>query len=247
VAAAWLGSSPTLVTALPSHPVSALIAADLADCGVRLDIAASYPGAPISASIMVTASTGERAIVSPTRAATGLELESSPALDTHNTLCVLVDGYFPSIGLPIARAARESGIPVVLDAGSARPYTDEFLANVDVVVASAAFAPPGTGGNPEAVFAYLRARGVMWSAITRGEDSILFMCPGGSGEVEVPAVEGVVDTLGAGDVFHGALVHRIATQGLSGDRFPEDLAFAAGVVARSITSFGTRAWLTPGR
>ena len=82
------------------------------------------------------------------------------------------------------------------------------------------------------------------AAITRGSDSILYMCPGGSGEVVVPPVEEVVDTLGAGDFFHGALAHRIATLGLNGDRFPADLEFAASVVAESITSFGTRAWLT---
>jgi len=243
VACAHLGSSPTLVTALPDHPVSDLIAADLAECGVSLKAAARYEGAPITASILVTAATGERAIVSPTSAATDLELEGDYSLDTHNTLCVLVDGYFRSLSVPIARDARERGIPVILDAGSYRSYTDEVLANVDVAVPSAAFHPPGTDGNPESVFAYLRARGVMWSAITRGAHSILYMCPGGSGEVRVPPVAGVVDTLGAGDFFHGALAHRIATMGLSADRFPEDLAFAAQVVAGSLTSFGTRAWL----
>ena len=67
VACAHLGSRPTLVTALPSHPVTSLIADDLAGCGVELAIAAGYEGPPISASIMVTASTGERAIVSRSR------------------------------------------------------------------------------------------------------------------------------------------------------------------------------------
>jgi len=243
VAAAHLGSRPTLVTALPDHPVSSLIADDLFGCGVSLAIAGKYEGAPISASILITASTGERAIVSPTRAATTATELSTALPPIANTLAVLVDGYFRSISLPIAKTARERGVPVILDAGSFRPYTDELLANVDVAVPSAAFVPPGTDGSPESVFAYLRARGVMWSAITRGAGSVLFMCPGGSGEVKVPRVEGVVDTLGAGDFFHGALAHRIATLGLDGDRFPEDLAFAADVVAQSITTFGTRAWL----
>ncbi|MGC4175047.1 PfkB family carbohydrate kinase [Demequina sp.] len=244
VAAAWLGSRPTLVTALPDHPASALIADDLARCGVELDIAASYEGAPITASIMVTQSTGERAIVSPTGAATGEQPVIHRFPVTQNMFSLLIDGYFPSLSLPLAKSARNQGIPVILDAGSFKPYSHDLLLNVDVAVTSAVFEPPGTGRNPEAVFAYLRARGVMWAAITRGHDSILYMCPGGSGEVAVPTVDGVVDTLGAGDFFHGALAHRIATQGLSGDRFPEDLAFAADVVARSLTTFGTRAWLS---
>lgn len=244
VASAWLGTRPTLVTALPHHPLSALISDDLAGCGVDLAVVAGYEGAPITASIMVTAATGERAIVSPTSAATDAPLSAASQVSLDGVGAVLIDGYFRSLSLPIARAAREAAVPVILDAGSFKPHTDELLANVDVAVVSSAFGPPRTDGDPEAVFAYLRARGVMWSAITSGGGSVLYMCPGGSGEVPVPPVAGVVDTLGAGDFFHGALAHRIATLGLSGDRFAEDLAFAAEVVARSLTSFGTRAWLS---
>ena len=244
VACAHLGARPTLVTALPDHPVSAFIADDLAECGVELAVVAGYEGTPITASIMVTASTGERAIVSPTSVATDSPLIAVAHPEMQDTSCVLIDGYFRSLSLPIARAARARAIPVILDAGSFKTYTDELLGCVDVAVVSDAFRPPATGSNPDSVFAYLRARGVMWAAITRGAGSILYMCPGGSGEVEVPRVDGVVDTLGAGDFFHGALAYRIATLGLSGDRFPADLAFAADVVARSLTTFGTRAWLT---
>ena len=132
---------------------------------------------------------------------------------------------------------------MILDAGSFKTYSEELLLSVDVAVVSDAFRPPGSTGNSDTVFAYLRARGVMWSAITRGDNAIAYMCPGGSGEVAVPPVAGVVDTLGAGDFFHGALAHRIAAEGLDGDRFPEDLAYAAEVTARSLTTFGTRQWL----
>ena len=54
VAAAHLGSRPTLLTALPRHPVSSLIADDLAGCGVDLAVVASYEGAPITASIRIS-------------------------------------------------------------------------------------------------------------------------------------------------------------------------------------------------
>ena len=234
---------PTLVTALPHHPLSSIIADDLVGNGVDVAVVAAYEGAPITASIMVTAGTGERAVVSPTSAATDLALVAEVTIDLDGVGAILIDGYFRSLSLPVARAARERGVPIVLDAGSFKPYTDELLHNVDVAVVSDAFRPPGTTSNSDSVFGYLRARGVMWSAITRGGGSIAFMCPGGSGEVAAPAVAGVVDTLGAGDFFHGALAHRISTEGLDGDRFAEDLAFAAEVTARSLTSFGTRAWL----
>jgi len=245
VACAHLGTPATLVTALPHHPLSSLIANDLLACGVEVEAVAAYEGAPITATIMVTKGTGDRAVVSPTGAATDVELALVEGVlpKTHYMSCVLVDGYFRSLSLPIAREAKERGIPVILDAGSFKPYTDELLRHVDVAVVSDAFRPPGTDSDPDSIFGHLRAHGVMWAAITRGHGSIAYVCPGGSGEVEVPRVEGVVDTLGAGDFFHGALAHRIATLGLDADRFADDLAFAAGVVARSLTSFGTRAWL----
>ena len=47
-------SRPTLVTALPQHPLSSMVADDLLACGVDVTIAATYEGAPITASIMVT-------------------------------------------------------------------------------------------------------------------------------------------------------------------------------------------------
>jgi sugar/nucleoside kinase (ribokinase family) len=44
-----------------------------------------------------------------------------------------------------------------------------------------------------------------------------------------------VDTLGAGDIFHGAFCHYILQQD-----FPTALSNAAKVAARSCESFGTR-------
>jgi sugar/nucleoside kinase (ribokinase family) len=47
-----------------------------------------------------------------------------------------------------------------------------------------------------------------------------------------------VDTLGAGDIFHGAFCHYI----LQND-FPVSLERAAEIASLSCTSLGTRAWI----
>jgi sugar/nucleoside kinase (ribokinase family) len=154
----------------------------------------------------------------------------------------MLDGYFRAIGLPLARSARERGIPVILDAGSHKHYTDEVVAAVDVAVVSHDFVPPCTDGRSDAVFAYLRGRGVTHAAITRGEHEILFVTPSGGGSVPVGRID-VVDTLGAGDFFHGALAYRIASMGLDDARFADDLAYAARVAGESLGFFGSRAWL----
>ena len=62
---------------------------------------------------------------------------------------------------------------------------------------------------------------------------------GSTGTVDVPAVE-VVDTLGAGDVLHGALLAELGRHG-TGD-LPAALARAVGVAARSVAAAGARGW-----
>jgi len=243
VAFARCGGSPTLVTALPGHELADLIRADLDRCGVRLLEAAEYAGPPVTASIMVTRATGDRAVVSPSGVATsgGLAAHAEASLDGVGA--VLVDGYFPEVSLPLAARARAAGIPVILDAGSHKPHTDRVVAHCDVAVVSDDFAPPGTAGEPDRVLAYLSGLGVDTAVITRGAGPVLYRSPAGAGEVPVPPVSPVVDTLGAGDFFHGALAWRLASLGRDDVRLAEDVAFAASVVAASLGTFGTRAWL----
>ena len=242
VAVARCGAAVDLVTALPDHPLSGAVVQDLAACAVEVTIAGQYNGPPVTATISVTHGTGERAVVSPTSAAGSITVTRTlPRVDTYAS--VLMDGYFPTLGLPLAREARQRGIPVILDAGSFKLHTDDAVRTADCVVASADFSPPGTGGSPEEVFAFLAAAGVPYAAITRGADSVLYRTPSGAGEVPVPAVA-VVDTLGAGDFFHGALAAIVAREGLDEASFARQLAQASAVAGESLGTFGTRAWLT---
>lgn len=242
VAFARCGGAPLLATALPAHPLTAPIEADLASCDVELAVCATYDGPPITASILVTRATGDRAIVSPTGAATSSNPEPArlPSLDGAGAL--LIDGYFRALSLPLAAEARRRGIPVIADVGSHKPHSDEVLAACDVAVVSGDYAPPGTSGSPDAVFDHLASLGVAASVITRGERGILYRTASGHGEVMVAPVP-VVDTLGAGDFFHGALAWRLASLGRDDARLAEDLTFAARVAGSSLGSFGTRAWL----
>ena len=243
VAFAWCGGRPTVVTALPEHDLTALIRADLDRCGVGLTVAAHYAGPPVTASIMVTRATGDRAVVSPSGVATGGTLIQVDDVPLDGVAAVLVDGYFPEIALPLAARARSVGIPVIIDAGSHKPHTDRVVAHCDIAVVSDDFAPPGSSGAPDAVFAYLADLGVTTAVITRGPAPALFRSGAGEGMVPVPSAGPVIDTLGAGDFFHGALTWRIASLGWDDARLAEDIAFAAAVAARSLGSFGTRTWL----
>ena len=242
VAFAHLGGSARLATRLPDHPLTDVIRDDLTRCNVALAARLEGDGPPITASILVTQATGERAVISPSASAVFNAHQPSPPPTLEGGHAVLVDGYHRDIALPIAQVAAQKSIPVIMDAGSLKPHTADVARMVDVVVASADLATPEGSRAPADVFAWLASLGVERAAITRGADGILWRTPAGSGEVAVAPVD-VIDTLGAGDFFHGALAFRLASLGTADARFAEDLAWASRMVAPSLGSFGTRAWL----
>ncbi|WP_062132761.1 PfkB family carbohydrate kinase [Demequina aestuarii] len=242
VAFAHHGGAATLLTRLPDHPLSEVIRDDLGTCGVTLSEARAASGAPVTASIMVTRGTGERAVVSPTSRASALDDAPMAIPSLEGVGALLVDGYHPATAIAAAKAARASDIPVLMDAGSVKPHTADVAREVDMVIASADVATPEGSTEPADVVAWFVSLGVESTVITRGARDVHWRTPGATGTVEIVPMD-VVDTLGAGDFFHGALVWRVATLGLPDARLAEDIAWAARAVAPSLASFGTRAWL----
>ena len=126
---------------------------------------------------------------------------------------------------------------MVLDGGSWKVGTEELLKCVDVAICSADFMPPGCATGEDAL-RYLRGSGVREIAITNGANPILFASEETSGSLPVPYVT-LVDTMGAGDIFHGAFCF-YASAGLG---FVESLQQAAKVASESCRFHGTRAWM----
>lgn len=247
VAFARSGGRATLVTRVPDGSAWDLMRGDLTACGVDVLRAPTAEGRRVTvASILVTRDTGERAVVSTgdrSHADAGVAPDPASFLDAIDAAAysvLLCDGHEADLAIPLAARAREAGVPVVLDGGSWKPTTAELLRHVDAAVVSSAFRP-AAGGD---VLDYLSEAGVPYAAVTRGASSILYRTSTGDGELAVEPVAGVVDTLGAGDFFHGGFAHHVAAHGLHDEAgFLAALAFGAGVAGESIRSFGTRAWL----
>lgn len=242
---AHLGGTPRLLTAIGSHPLGVGVLADLAALGVTVsDLAADSPDPPAVSSVLVTASTGERAVASTN--ATAHRLTPPDDLDALVTDCDLVefDGHHMNLAVTAARSARALGRNTLFDGGSWKPGTQDLLPYIDVAVCSADFHPPGTT-TPTDTLRFLREHGVTWSAVSRGEDPIVWAGPDGEGAVDVPSVK-VADTVGAGDVLHGALAHHLAGSHSTSEAFTEALRAAAAVASRACASFGTRAWMREG-
>jgi sugar/nucleoside kinase (ribokinase family) len=237
VSFAGLGGRARLETALGRHPLAGLIRADLERHGVEpLDGLPDFDDLPPVASVLVSDPGGDRTAVSS--GPTGFpEVAADPACFEPAPGVVLIDGHLFEMCLGAARLARERGIPVVLDGGSWKPGMAQLLETVDYAICSENFLPPGCA-TPSETLADLGRRGVPYRAVTCGERPILWERPEGAGAVEVEKID-AVDTLGAGDFFHGAFCHGLA----NGMRFEEALREGARVATISCRSFGTRTWL----
>ena len=193
-------------------------------------------------SVLVTAGSGERAVVSVNAIHQNFPAPDDLAQLVEDRALVAADGHHPGVAEAALRIARENGKITFLDGGSWKRGTGRLLADCDVVVCSSDFHPPGTG-TPGQVLAFLHEHGVKWAAITNGSHPIIWRDRSGVHSLEVPGVQ-VVDTLAAGDVFHGALAWMLAGQAQTGGgSFRRALAFAAHVAAASCRHFGSREWM----
>jgi len=233
-----LGGAAQLLGVVGAHPIRHWIQAELDQYQVKLvDLDPDRTQPPPISSIMVTQGTGERAIVSLNALKAQASPEQIPADLLQGVKIVLVDGHQMAVSAAIASQAKAAGIPVVLDGGSWKPGLETVLPFVDYALCSQDFYPPGCQTTAE-VLDYLVELGIPHLAITQGERPIQYLNAGQLGAVQVPQVP-VVDTAGAGDIFHGAFCHGILTQ-----PFEKALTAAAQVASFSCQFLGTRSWLT---
>jgi sugar/nucleoside kinase (ribokinase family) len=235
---AHLGGQASLVTAVGRHPLSRMVRDELQKCSVQLvDLSPKFDEVPSIASVCIDRK-GNRNVVSAGALqfdSPGAEVAFDPAV-CRGARIVLVDGHYMPACQAWAKGARGQNTPVVLDGGSWKEGTAELLKYVQTAICSADFRPPGCA-TKDAVIRLLKDSGVTNVAITDGAQPIHFASGASSGTLRVPEVE-VVDTMGAGDVFHGAYCYFAAV----GHGFVEALAEAAEIATESCRYNGTRAW-----
>ena len=232
-----LGNQATLLGAVGRHPMTQLLRLDLEACGLTIfDLDPNRTEPPPVSSIIVTQNTGDRAVISINATKSQIAGDNLPPELLQTVDIVLIDGHQMAASEKIARLAREKNIPAIVDGGSWKPGFEKVLPFVDCAICSANFFPPGCKNSSD-VFAYLSDLGIAHIAITHGEKPIEYLSHGKKRTLAVPQVQ-PLDTLAAGDIFHGAFCSYI----LQHD-FATALAEAARIAAYACQFFGSRRWM----
>lgn len=153
--------------------------------------------------------------------------------------CLLVDTHHPGAAIAGAKAAREQGIPVVMDAERPQEGLMELIGVTDHVIIP--FHLAETLGEGEADVGVQRIMQTQPESLvlTRGEEGAGVYTADGYFHQPAYEVPTVIDTTGAGDVFHGAFAYGVS----KGFDLPETVAFASATAALSTTALGGRGHL----
>ncbi len=234
---AQMGDRATLLGVLGKHDITHLIRADLDHHRVNIvDLAPSKSDPPPVSSIIVTKATGERAVISINATKCQISDQDIPPDILDNVDIVMIDGHQMQIGIAIAKLAQTHQIPVVVDGGTWKPGFEQLFTHVDYALCSAHFYPPNCH-SPADTFNYLANFNIPYIGITQGENPMQYLSNNQIKSLEVSPIN-AVDTLGAGDIFHGAFCHYILHQ-----NFLEALDSSAKIASHSCKFFGTRSWL----
>jgi sulfofructose kinase len=147
-----------------------------------------------------------------------------------------LDGHHTEAAIHAAKTARANGVTVSIDAGTMLPNIANLVELADIVIASEKFAEKFTcEKSAETAVRRLYKGNCRFAAVTLGSAG----CVGFDGKTilhqESFKVD-IVDTTGAGDVFHGAFAYKY----VNGGNWCECMRFATAVAALKCTKFGGR-------
>ena len=153
-----------------------------------------------------------------------------------------VDGHDTAAAIVAATWAREAEIPVVADLDELYPGVEALIEKVDYLIVSRDVPVRLTGNSDlfEALIEVQKRFGCYLTAATLGHEGVL-ACIGGA-FCHRPAFQvHVVDTTGAGDIFHAGFIYGLLREWPLG----QTLDFACAAAALNCTGTGARGGIQP--
>ncbi len=205
VSIARLGGSASLAAQIGDDGVGEIILRDLEAEGVDTAFVQRSPDGQSAFSSVLVDAAGERQIVN----FRGSGLSAYPDLNTAPPCdAVLVDTRFPVLTRSALAFARKHGIPGVVDAE--HPIVLDDLDDATHIAFSAQGLTGLTGiDDLETALRTVGERISAWLCVTDGANGVLYRQGDALKAMPVAEIE-PVDTLAAGDVWHGAFTLRLA-------------------------------------
>lgn len=214
--------------------VSERIVADLTAEGIDCSGAVRVADGTPSVSLILIDARGEKTIA--TRR--GVKLANVLPADADNLVvdvdAVLVDNRFPEFVTAVCQAARQRPVPLVVDLDQATRIDDPLFKLGTHVIASAEALKGITGlADPAAGLQRLAEHLDGFVAVTDGPNGLYWLESRALRHMPAFAVN-AIDTLGAGDAFHGAFTLALA----EGRNLESAMRFASAAAALKCAKFG---------
>jgi sugar/nucleoside kinase (ribokinase family) len=233
---AKLGTAPDLLATLADDWLGRMFA----DMAAKYAISVHARKVKSSSLSFIMPNDGKRAIV---RCRDDDYLHPFPVLNLAGCRALHVDGHQPDAAIHYAKLCREAGILTSLDGGGLRQNTHELLAFIDVAIVAERLCEQ-MGHTPQSMLDYLKGRGCRVGGVTLGERGMIWYDETGADRtldaLAVPPAR-VIDTNGAGDVFHGAYMHSYLTH--SNMAWEQHFQFARAAATFKIQRLGNEAGL----
>lgn len=215
---------------------AALHRAAFAEAGVETRLVTAK-GAMSPQSLILVDAEGERTVLCRRDERLELRPEEIEREWVVNARVLHVDGHDTAAALQAARWAREAGVPVVADLDELYVGVEELIAEVDYLIVSRDF--PGRLMGEESLEAALRGIkdrfGCRLTAATLGEEGVVAW--DGERMHRAAAFDvAVVDTTGAGDIFHAGFIYGL----MQGWEIGRKLEFACAAAALNCMAVGAR-------
>jgi sulfofructose kinase len=210
VTIARLGGFARLVARVGADSIADAIERELQSYGVDCRYLRRIDGCSSSISAVFVDVRGERMIVNHIDPALSRDPGWLASVDVREADAVLADTRWPEGAAELLGRARRAGKPAVLDADVPVPSAPEFLACATHI----AFSRPGLRDlvgheDFDRALRDITARTGAWCCVTLGGEGVAYTVDQGVAREPAHAVN-VRDTLGAGDVWHGAFALALA-------------------------------------
>jgi sugar/nucleoside kinase (ribokinase family) len=236
VACRLWGMSTRYVGKLGTDDAATMHAEAFASAGVEAQLI-HVAGAASPRSLILVDHDGERTVLCRRNEQLILKPEELSREWIINARALHVDGYDTAAATRAAQWAREAGIPVIADLDELYTGVEDLIRNVDYLIVSRDFPTRLTGESDlhTALRLIQSTYGCRLTAATLGPDGVLAW--DGREFLHRSAYQvSVVDTTGAGDIFHAGFIYGL----LQGWPLERQLDFACAAAALNCTEEGAR-------